>query len=155
MSEIELLTKCVESFHYEKRENMKEVVKKIGREAVREDVRENEGENEVKEVGREDVIIDEVHDKTIDDNDADEPPPMDNNFIDAVEDLGDLPTEGGAIATNEDVEPDREVGVTVQNAAIDNNDEDSSIAPDTIEPTNIAVSDNSNKSSIMDEHICR
>ena len=52
--EIELLTTCVESFHYEEREDMKEGEKEIGREDVREDV----GEKEVK-VGREDVITDE------------------------------------------------------------------------------------------------
>ena len=48
--EIELLTTCVESFHYEEREDMKEGEKEIGREDV--------GEKEVK-VGREDVITDE------------------------------------------------------------------------------------------------
>ena len=60
-------------------------------------------------------------------------------------DLDDLPTEGGAIVTNETVEPDGETGVTVQDVVIDNNDGNNDIVPDTIEPTNIVANDNNNR----------
>jgi hypothetical protein len=100
---------------------------------------------QVEIVKPENVIIDEVHDETTDGYDTDEPPPTDYDFIDAVEDLDDLPTEGGLNVTNDIVEPDGETGVTVQDVVIDNNDGKNDIVPDTIEPTNMVANDNNNR----------
>ena len=92
-------------------------------------------------------IINEVADEIVDEIDNNEPPAIDNDCIDAVENHDDLPLEEEI--ANENAEPDGEAGVADPDPIMENDNGADDAAPDiNNELPNLAVGDNNDKKTV-------